>query len=117
VASCVGRSNYYVGMSTDRDGTVDDMSEGVFHMPFPPSSGKTGVTQEPKSGMSASTNSSCIADQRPRSGWSKPRIVETSDTFFFSYCIQKTNTYRSPQKSYVYVLDGIATANSGARSG
>ena len=23
------------GMSTDRDGTVDDLSEGVFHLPFP----------------------------------------------------------------------------------
>jgi hypothetical protein len=23
------------GMSTDRDGTDEDMSEGVFHMPFP----------------------------------------------------------------------------------
>jgi hypothetical protein len=31
------------GMSTDRDGTVDDMSEGDPHLPFPPSSGTTGV--------------------------------------------------------------------------
>jgi hypothetical protein len=23
------------GMSTDRDGTTEDLSEGVFHMPFP----------------------------------------------------------------------------------
>jgi hypothetical protein len=29
-----------------------------------------------------------LGDQRPRSGWSMPRIVETSD-IFFSYCIQK----------------------------
>jgi hypothetical protein len=24
-----------VGMSTDQDGTDDDLSEGVFHLPFP----------------------------------------------------------------------------------
>jgi hypothetical protein len=24
-----------------------------------------------------------LADQRPRRGWSKPRIVENSDTFYF----------------------------------
>jgi hypothetical protein len=46
------------GMSTDRDGTVDDLSEGVFHMHFPPSSGTTGVAHEHRSGKSASTSSS-----------------------------------------------------------
>jgi hypothetical protein len=30
-------------MITDRDGTGDELSEGLFHMPFPPSSGTTGV--------------------------------------------------------------------------
>jgi hypothetical protein len=47
-----------VGMSTDRDGTDDDLNEGVFHVPFPPSSGTTGVAQELRSGRLASTNSS-----------------------------------------------------------
>jgi hypothetical protein len=46
------------GMSTDRDGTDDDLSEGVFHMPFPPSSDTTGAAQEPRSGRFASTSSS-----------------------------------------------------------
>jgi hypothetical protein len=46
------------GMCTDRDGTVDDISEGVFHMPFPPSSGTTGVAHEHRSGRSASTSTS-----------------------------------------------------------
>jgi hypothetical protein len=36
------------GMSTDRDGTDDDLSEGVFHLPSPPSSGTNGVAQEPR---------------------------------------------------------------------
>jgi hypothetical protein len=44
------------GMSTDRDGTDDDLSEGVFHLPFPPSSGKTGVAHEPRSCMFVSTS-------------------------------------------------------------
>jgi hypothetical protein len=43
------------GKSTDRDGTDENLSEGVFHMPFPPSSGKTGVAQYPRSGTFAST--------------------------------------------------------------
>jgi hypothetical protein len=34
------------GLCTDRDGTVDDLSEGVFHLPFTPSSGTMGVAQE-----------------------------------------------------------------------
>jgi hypothetical protein len=46
------------GLSTDRGGTDDDLCEGVFHLPFPPSSGTTGVAQEPRSGRSASTSSS-----------------------------------------------------------
>jgi hypothetical protein len=33
-------------MCKDRVWTVDDLSEGVFYMPSPPSSGTTGVAQE-----------------------------------------------------------------------
>ena len=46
------------GLSTDRDGTDDDLSEGVFHLPPPPSSGTTGVAREPRSGRYDSTSSS-----------------------------------------------------------
>jgi hypothetical protein len=46
------------GMSTDRDGTDDDLSEGVVHLPFPPSSGTTGVAHETRPGKFASTSSS-----------------------------------------------------------
>jgi hypothetical protein len=46
------------GMSTDRDRTYDDLSEEVFHMPSPLSSGTTGVAHEPRSGKFASTSSS-----------------------------------------------------------
>jgi hypothetical protein len=44
------------GMSTDRDGTDDDMSEGVFHLPLPPSFGTTGVAHESRSSRLASTS-------------------------------------------------------------
>jgi hypothetical protein len=43
------------GMCKDRVGTVDDLSEGVFHLPFPPSSGTTGVAHEQRSGKSDSS--------------------------------------------------------------
>jgi hypothetical protein len=46
------------GKSTDREGTDDDLSEWVFHPPFPPSSGTTGVAQEPRLGTFAWTSSS-----------------------------------------------------------
>jgi hypothetical protein len=36
------------GMSTGRDGTDDDLSEGVFHMPSPLSSGTTRASHEPR---------------------------------------------------------------------
>jgi hypothetical protein len=45
-------------LSTDRDETDDDLSEGVFHLLFPLGSGTTGVAQEPRSGMFDSTSSS-----------------------------------------------------------
>jgi hypothetical protein len=56
-----------------------------------------------------------LVDQRPRSGWSRPRIVETSDILYFilypkelrihNYsCVSKKKT------GYGYVLDGIVTA-------
>jgi hypothetical protein len=44
------------GMCMDRVETVDDLSEGVFRMPFPPSSGTTGVAHEQRSGTSDYTN-------------------------------------------------------------
>jgi hypothetical protein len=46
------------GMCTDRDGIADDLGEGVFHLPFPPISGTTGVAHEQRSSMSASTSTS-----------------------------------------------------------
>jgi hypothetical protein len=45
------------GLSTDRDGTDDDLCEGVFYMPVPLGSGTTGVAQEPRSGRFDSTSS------------------------------------------------------------
>jgi hypothetical protein len=45
------------GLSTDRDGTDDDLSEGGFSPAFPPSSGTTGVAQEPRSCRFDSTSS------------------------------------------------------------
>jgi hypothetical protein len=45
------------GLSTDRDGTDDILSEGVFSLAFPPRSGTTGVAHEPRSGMFVSTSS------------------------------------------------------------
>jgi hypothetical protein len=46
------------GLSTDHDGTDDDLSEGGFLPAFPPSSGTTGVAQEPRLGRFDSTSSS-----------------------------------------------------------
>jgi hypothetical protein len=46
------------GLSTDRGGTDDDLCEGDFSLAFPPSSGTTGVAQEPRSGRFASISSS-----------------------------------------------------------
>jgi hypothetical protein len=52
-----------------------------------------------------------LVDQHPRSGWSMPRIVESSDTSYF-IVYSKKSTYRSKKKNgYVYGLDGIVTAN------
>jgi hypothetical protein len=68
------------GTSTDRDGTDEDMSEGVFHMPFslaparPESHSTRGQARSPRPAH---------ADRPPRSSLSRPRIVETSDTFHF----------------------------------
>jgi hypothetical protein len=39
----------------DRVGAYDDISEGVFRLPFPPRSGTTGVAHELRPGMLGST--------------------------------------------------------------
>jgi hypothetical protein len=44
------------GMCMDRVRTVDDQSEGVFYLPFPPSSGTTGVALEQRPRRSDLTN-------------------------------------------------------------
>jgi hypothetical protein len=46
------------GRYKDRVGTVDDLSEGVFHLPSPPSSGTTGVAHEQRSCRSDSISTS-----------------------------------------------------------
>jgi hypothetical protein len=89
------------GMCTDRDGTVDDLSEGVFQLPFPPTSCTTGVAHEQRFRQVRldQHNRTSLADQRPRRGLSRPRIVETSDTFYF---IQyPKNTYISESNKYI----------------
>jgi hypothetical protein len=54
-------------------------ARGVFHLPFPPSSGTTGVAHVRLDQLKLTS----LADQRPRSGWSRPRIVKTSDILYF----------------------------------
>jgi hypothetical protein len=78
------------GMSTDRDGTDDDLNEGVFHLPFsPPSSGTTGVAREPRSGRFASTSSSSLVSviNVPAAAGAR-RVSWRLATLFISFCIQ-----------------------------
>jgi hypothetical protein len=45
------------GICVDRDGTVDHLSEVVFHLPSPPlNNGTTGVAHEHRSGRLVPTN-------------------------------------------------------------
>jgi hypothetical protein len=80
------------GLSTDRGGTDDDLCEGGISLAFPPKlrhdRSRTGAEVSQERLYQLKLNS--LADQRPRSGWSRPRIVETSD-IFISYCIKKKN--------------------------
>jgi hypothetical protein len=85
-------------MSTDRDRTVDDMSEGGFHVPFPIAPARpewrSRIGAEIKQVRLDQLKLTSLVDQRPRIGWSTPRIVETSDTFLFhKYCIPPKNVY------------------------
>jgi hypothetical protein len=71
-------------VSVDRVVTVDNRSEGFFRLPFPPISGTNGVVQEQKI-MQAPLDQrkpTSLADQRPRSGSSRPHNMETSDILF-----------------------------------
>jgi hypothetical protein len=78
------------GLSTDRDGTDDDLSEGVFSPAFPPISGMTGNTHEPRSGMFDSTSSSwqalLISDPAAAGAG---RVSWRLATFYISDCIKK----------------------------
>jgi hypothetical protein len=89
-------------MSTDGDGTDEDLSEGVSHMPFPlaparPESHGTRLKQVRLDQLKLAS----LANQHPRSGLSRPRIVETSDTFFFLLMYPKKFTYRFKKKCMV----------------
>jgi hypothetical protein len=56
----------------------------VFHLPFPLSPddrSRTGAEVMQVRLDQLKLNS--LADQRPRGGWSRPRIVETSDILYF----------------------------------
>jgi hypothetical protein len=56
VASCDGKINDISdGGRVDRDGTIDDLCEGVIRLPFLPNSGMTGVTHEQRSGRPVAT--------------------------------------------------------------
>jgi hypothetical protein len=115
------------GMCMDRVGTVNDLSEGGFARLSSLAPAKGGVAHEQRLGLVRLDKHKVpnLDDQRPRRGWSMPHIVETSDTFFHSACKMKC-IYKYSHKIikihvYVYVLDGIATANgevgiSGSRS-
>jgi hypothetical protein len=88
------------GLSTDRDGTDDDLSRGFFHLP-------SLAPARPESHRSRGHHVrldhlklNSLTDQRPRKGWSRPRIVETRDTFLFHTTSTK-NTYRSKNNKYL----------------
>jgi hypothetical protein len=66
------------GMCSDRDGTVDDLSEGGVRLASPPRSGTTGVAQEQRQVRLDEHKLTSPVDQRPHRGWSTPRIVENS---------------------------------------
>ena len=94
------------GLSTDRGGTDDDLCEGGFSPAFPPKlrhdRSRTGA--EVRQVRLDQLQLDSHADQRPRSGWSRPRNVETSDILFF-ILYPKKNTYRS--ENYKYLDTGM----------
>jgi hypothetical protein len=81
------------GKITDRDGTDEDLSEGFFHMLFPIAPARpewrSRTVPEVRHVRLDQLTLTSLADQHPRSGWSRPRIVETSATFYISYGIQE----------------------------
>jgi hypothetical protein len=84
------------GLSTDRHGSDDDMSEGGFPPAFPPKlrHDRSRTRAEVRQVRLDQLKLTSLADQRPRRGWSRLRIVETSDILYF-ISFPKKNTYRS----------------------
>jgi hypothetical protein len=86
----------------DQVGNVDDLSEGAFRLPFPPSSGTTGVAHEQRSGMSDDRHKlTSLAYECPRRGWSMPRIEENSGTFYFIMYAKKLHI-ESENNEYMF---------------
>jgi hypothetical protein len=89
-------------LSTDRGGTDDDLCEGGFSPAFPPKlrHDRSRTLAEVRQVRLDQLKLTSLADHRPRSGWSRPRIVETSDNFnFIKY--PKKITYRSQNNKYM----------------
>jgi hypothetical protein len=83
------------GMCEDREGTVDDMSEGFLAClsslsPARPESQGAEVRHVRLDQHKLTS----LTNKRPYRGWSKRNIVETSDTFFFHIILCKKITYR-----------------------
>jgi hypothetical protein len=79
------------GMGKDRVGTVDDLSEGVFHLPSPPQlrHDRSRIGAEASHVRLDPHQLAGLADQRPRTGASRAswRLV----TFYISYYIIQKN--------------------------
>jgi hypothetical protein len=73
------------GLSTDREGTYDDLSEGGFSHAFPPylRHDRSRTRAEVRQTRLDELMLTSLVDEGPRSGWRRPRIVENSDTLYF----------------------------------
>jgi hypothetical protein len=72
-------------MCVDREGIVDDLSEGFFaclspHLRHDRSRTRRVEVTQPRHDKHKLTS---LGDQRPRRGWSMPCIVENSDISYF----------------------------------
>jgi hypothetical protein len=97
----------------DRDGTVDDLSEGVFRLPSPLNSGTTEVAHEQRLGRPDSANtssSSKLTNALATAG--EGRVLWRIATFYMSYLLEENNYRR--KNVYGCDFEGVVIVNGEA---
>jgi hypothetical protein len=88
----------------DRVGAYDDMSEGIFRMPFPRNSGTDRVAHEPRPGTPDSTSTCCPARMISAPIERRERAAHLADSDIVFFLFYRSDRPCCPCMIYIILL-------------